>query len=276
VEAHPYAATDLWRVIENALLAAGKDPRNLTSADTASFDHFHTGGIDASLDLLELALTTEPHDVLDLGAGVGGASRFLAEHTKASIVSLDFEREFCAVNARLTSLLGYSGRIRVLVGDATEIPFRSASFDWVWMQQAAMNIADKARLHAELVRVLRPGGCFVFQEILAGSDPGPLQLPTAWAAVQADSHLEPPEEMRARLHGLGLDEVAFEDVTDRLLPGLRARFEAARADGAPTLGVHLLSTSDLTSILEGMLRSTEMGRLRFVRGVYQASWPGLL
>jgi hypothetical protein len=75
--------------------------------------------------------------------------------------------------------------------------------------------------------------------------------------------------MRVRLEGLSMIEHRFEDVTDELLPGLKDRIRQVIDVGAPILGVQLLSTSDLRSILDGMLRSTLAGRIAFVRGVYE-------
>jgi sarcosine/dimethylglycine N-methyltransferase len=270
-EAHPYVTNDLWAGVENALLAAGKDLSQLTSSDTAPLDHFHTGGLEASKDLLRLASVAKPSEILDLGAGIGGASRFLAEATQASIFSLDFSPEFCDVNRRLCHVIANTGDIQVTAGDATALPFRAASFDLVWMQQAGMNIADKDALFSEIARVLRPGAVYAFQEIVAGAQPGPLDLPVAWAATQKDSNLEPAGAMRSRLQSLGLKELSFEDVTSSLLPGLQERVRNVGAKGPPLLGVHLLSTNDLLPILQGMLSSVLSGRIAFVRGVFKAA-----
>lgn len=269
--AHPYVANGLWTAIESALLSAGKDLAQLTSADTSAIDHFHTGGFRASQDLLELASPSHPSEILDLGAGIGGGSRFLAEHTGASITSLDFSQEFCVVNRRLSAALGHTTSIRTVVGDGTALPFRPASFDLVWMQQAGMNIADKQALLNEIARVTRPGGLYAFQEIVAGPSPGPLTLPVAWAATQEDSHLEPAESMRSRLRGLGFEELAFEDITSKLADGLRERVRNIQSNGAPVLGVHLLSTSDFLPVVRGIAASTDSGRIAFVRGVYRAT-----
>jgi SAM-dependent methyltransferase len=184
-------------------------------------------------------------------------------------VSLDFAAAFCVVNVRLTELTGLKDRIEVVHGDGATLPLKDVSFDLVWMQQAAMNIEDKEALASEIRRVLRPGGVYAFQEIVAGEDPGPLVLPVAWAARQEDSHLEPPSSMRERLMRLGLDEMSFDDITSSLLPGLRARLENVEMNGPPTLGVHLLSTSPLEAILRGMLSSAESRRIGFVRGLFR-------
>ena len=42
------------------------------------------------------------------------------------------------------------------------------SFDVVWSQNAAMNIADRDRLYGEMHRVLKPGGQLALQEVAAG------------------------------------------------------------------------------------------------------------
>src|SRR5262249_62008762 len=43
-------------------------------------------------------------------------------------------------------------------GNALDLPFPEASFDVVWSQNAAMNIAGRDRLYGEMHRVLRPCG----------------------------------------------------------------------------------------------------------------------
>jgi ubiquinone/menaquinone biosynthesis C-methylase UbiE len=267
----PYASRDLWGAIEGALRVAGKDPQRLASEEIAALDHFHTGGLQASRALLGLLPTSGVERVLDLGAGIGGGSRFLAEHTVATVVSLDPSQAFCQVNRRLSAATGLAPKVEVVLGDGLALPFANSSFDIVWMQQAAMNIDDKALLAGEIARVLHSGGSYVFQEVAAGENPGPLELPVAWAAEQGDSHLESGSRMRELLAHVGMREIVFEDITAALLPGLRERVQAVEANGPPVLGVHLLSTSDMGSILRGMLLSVEARRIAFVRGAFRAA-----
>jgi SAM-dependent methyltransferase len=56
---------------------------------------------------------------------------------------------------------GVGGRVRVVTGDATSLPFRDGAFDVVLSSMAIHNIRDATQRNAslsELVRVLRPGG----------------------------------------------------------------------------------------------------------------------
>ena len=91
------------------------------------------------------------------------------------------------------------------------MPFADGAFDLVWMQNVGMHIADKGRLYAEIARVLRPGGRFARQEILAGATQ-PAHYPTPWAATAAESFLLTDEELRDLLATAGLREVARKGV----------------------------------------------------------------
>lgn len=91
---------------------------------------------------------------LELGCGTGLTSHFLRERG-GTWVSADFERDHVR-SAR--SLVGD----RVLqIGERT-VPFRDASFDVVAAINFLEHIEDDETFFAEMVRVLRPGGDFLF------------------------------------------------------------------------------------------------------------------
>ncbi len=74
-----------------------------------------------------------------------------------------------------------------------------------------MHIADKGRLFAEIVRVLRPGGRLALQDILAGAAQ-PAHYPTPWAATAGESFLPTEKDLRDALATAGLREVARQAV----------------------------------------------------------------
>ncbi len=83
VEQH-YTRPDLLGAIRIALQEAGKDPTHLQPADLAPVDEFHIRGRQATLELAN-RIQPKPSDrVLDIGSGLGGASRALSTHTPAT------------------------------------------------------------------------------------------------------------------------------------------------------------------------------------------------
>jgi len=62
----------------------------------------------------------------------------------------------------MASALGTERPVEWRVADAQQLPFADASFDLVACQFGAMFFPDKPRAYAEIRRVLRPGGIFLF------------------------------------------------------------------------------------------------------------------
>jgi hypothetical protein len=73
-----YSARGIEDRILAGIRAAGLDPQQrLSPEELAALDHFHTGGLRASRELMELAQIRAGDCVLDIGAGLGGSARLL-------------------------------------------------------------------------------------------------------------------------------------------------------------------------------------------------------
>ncbi|HET8626055.1 MAG TPA: methyltransferase domain-containing protein [Thermomicrobiales bacterium] len=263
VDAH-YGSGDLGATILSALRAAGKDPGHLAPADLAPVDQFHIGGRQATMDLAGLAGIAPGTTVLDVGGGLGGAARTLAAEFGCAVTVLDLTAEFCRVGALLTAHTGLDGRVTFRQGDALAMPFPDESFDAVWTQHSSMNIADKARLYAEIRRVLRPGGRLALHEVVAGPVQ-PIHFPVPWADDPSLSHLSRPEEIRALLLDAGFAEVAWVDVTASAVAWFRAW--ATTTTPGP-LGMHLLMGDGAREKGRNQVRNLEEGRAGVVQGVF--------
>jgi SAM-dependent methyltransferase len=260
-----YSAQDIEARILAALRAAGLDPSQRLSPEAlGALDHFHTGGLRASRELLDLVPVRATHRVLDIGAGLGGPARLLASGSGCRVACLDMSADYCAAAALLNRLTGLDDRVEVHQGSALDLPYAAASFDVVWMQNVGMNIADKRRLYGEIRRVLAPGGVFAFQEMAAGSGPVS-RFPLPWAAGPADSFLLSVDDMRQLLRECGLVEERLEDTSAAHL----AR-TAANATPAPPGQLSLAAyVDDLGSKAANARLGLEAGELRLVRGVFR-------
>src|SRR5690349_7628822 len=87
----------LLAAIRSALEAAGLDLASLRPADLAPVDEFHIRGRAATLEIIEALGIDADSWVLDLGSGLGGPARTLAEQTGCTVTGVDLTSEFCEV-----------------------------------------------------------------------------------------------------------------------------------------------------------------------------------
>jgi ubiquinone/menaquinone biosynthesis C-methylase UbiE len=248
--------------ISSALEAAGLDRATLRTADLAPLDEFHIRGRAASLEIIEaLGLTADSH-VLDLGSGLGGPARTLAELTGCTITGIDLTPEFCAVATTLSEWTGLSERTRFQVGDATATGLPDAAMDAALTVHAAMNISDKQALYAEACRVLLPGGRFVVYDVLQGEG-GDVQYPVPWASDSSTSFLATREEMRELLPAAGFEVISEVDSSDESLVWFQQMRDRIQRDGPPpvTFAAFLgeafaqMAANQLTNLAERRIRT---------------------
>ena len=151
------------------------------SDDFSPVSEFHIGGRRATIDLAKMAQLCVGDKVLDIGSGLGGPARTLVEQFDVQVEGIDLTHEFCVVANELTRMTGLSNQAKFFQGDALSLPRDPNTYDVVWTQQSCMNIEDKRQMLSEVCRVLKPGGTYVFQEVLAGDQDGPIKLPVPWA-----------------------------------------------------------------------------------------------
>ena len=212
VAAH-YTRDDLEAAVLGALQAAGKDLDRLTLDHLAPIDEFHVRGREATMELGErLGLSSELH-VLDVGSGVGGPSRRLADTFGCRITGIDLTPDFCRVATMLAARVGLDGKVAYRHGNALAMPFEDEGFDAAYTQHVAMNIEDKAGLYAEVARVLKRGASFGIYDLLQGEGGEPA-FPVPWARTPATSFLVSAEQMRLLLEDAGFEIVSTRDTTE--------------------------------------------------------------
>jgi demethylmenaquinone methyltransferase / 2-methoxy-6-polyprenyl-1,4-benzoquinol methylase len=96
--------------------------------------------------------------VLDLAAGTGTSSRAFTT-AGARCIACDFSLGMLTVGARKPH-----PNVRLVAGDALDLPFRGAAFDAVTISFGLRNVSDTGQALRELLRVTKPGGRLVICE----------------------------------------------------------------------------------------------------------------
>ena len=256
-----YTHGSLLAAIEEALEALGKTPETVSVDDLAPVDEFHIGGREASEHFLsQLPLDAETL-VLDVGCGLGGASRFAASRFGCRVTGIDLTAEYVETGGTLTSWVGLEDRIALHQGSALEMPFGDAGFDAAYMMHVGMNIADKARLFAEVHRVLKPGGSFGVYDVMRTGE-GALTFPVPWAATDETSAVAAPEAYRQALEAAGFQVAAERNRRDFALDFFaELNAKIAAAGGPPPLGLHILMGETRAEKIKNMVENIAAERI---------------
>ena len=159
---------------------------------------------------------TEKTNVLDIGAGYGGAARQLAKAFGCHVTCLNLSETQNATNRRLTEEAGLSQLINVAHGNFETIPSSDAQYDLVWSQDAILHTDRRDLVLKEVERVLKPGGRFVFTDPMQADDCPEGVLQPVYDRIHLKS-LGSFKFYRDTARQLGLSEIAVQDHTDQLL-----------------------------------------------------------
>ena len=112
----------------------------------------------------------EDSKILDLGAGYGGAARYLALEKGCRVWCYNLSEKENERNAEKNHQLGLDKRIEVHQGNFENINFDEATFDVIWSEDALLHSNRKEKVFEEGWRVLKPGGDFIFTDPMQSDD----------------------------------------------------------------------------------------------------------
>jgi len=108
--------------------------------------------------------------VLDMGAGYGGAARYLARTFGCKITALNLSETENDRDRQMNREQGLDHLIDVVDGSFEDVPAQDGSIDLVWSQDAILHSGHRDKVIAEAARVLRPGGDMVFTDPMQADD----------------------------------------------------------------------------------------------------------
>ena len=254
-----YTSGSLFERLCSALREDGVDPDHPTIEALTPYDQFHGRGIEATEELAALVEIAASDHILDVGSGLGGPARFMADRFGCRVTGIDLTAEFCDVARTLTQSLGLGNKVTIEQGDATALPFADETFDGAYSMNVVMNIAEKAGFYGELFRVIRPGGWLLLAEVAQGPN-GTVDYPTPWARTAEESFLATPEATRAGLEAAGFTGLEIHDNAEATKAyGARMRALRDRGEKVPHRAVQLVHGDLAGDAMSNSARGVKQG-----------------
>ena len=254
-----YLHGDLLKAIQAALPRLGKTIDNITIEDLAPVDEFHIGGRQATENFLGQLSFSEQDHLLDVGCGLGGASRYIAKKYNNRVTGIDLTEEYIETGNTLNTWIKLDKLVSLHHGSALSMPFQDETFDGAYMLHVGMNIEHKTQLFKEIYRVLRSGASLGIYDVMKNNG-GELTYPVPWATEKSTSYLVAPNQYKDALKKAGF-EVSKEnnrrEFALEFFKNLRAKTEAN--GGPPPLGLHTLMQESTAVKIKNMIHNITEG-----------------
>jgi len=108
--------------------------------------------------------------IIDLGAGYGGAARYLAKTFGCFVACLNISEAQNARNVKLNKEQGLDHLVEVRHGTFEDVPYEDESFDVVWSQDSFLHSDQRRKCVEETWRILKPGGQLIFTDPMQADD----------------------------------------------------------------------------------------------------------
>lgn len=163
--------------------------------------------------------------ILDIGCGVGGASRYLARKfgPDCKVTGITLSPYQVSRAAQLTQEAGLANQVLVEVKNALSTDFPDEHFDFVWSLESAEHMEDKHKFIEEATRVLKPGSTLVMLAWCLRETSPPLTVSERFAVRKVMEEyclprVAPPSEYMTEMLRAGLRHTHFDDWTMRAAP----------------------------------------------------------
>lgn len=114
--------------------------------------------------------------IIDLGSGYGDMALFLAQRFGCRVVGVNLVHVQNLLSLSLSREAGLDEQISAIEADFAHVPLSSACTQIVWSQEALLHAPDRGKVLREAARLLRPGGIFIFTDLL---QTGPMETEEA-------------------------------------------------------------------------------------------------
>ncbi len=130
----------------------------LTVADLTPYDQYHYEGTSAVDKACHMLGVRPGSRVLDIGSGLGGPARYIANRTGAMVTALEIQADLHATSEELTARCGLGDLVEHVNGDMLLGAAGKGRFSGIVSMLCFLHIPDRQTLFDQCAAALQPGG----------------------------------------------------------------------------------------------------------------------
>lgn len=224
--------------IDNELdaLGLGADAP-LKVEDLTAFDQYHylgTSAVDHAIEALGIGASSR---VLEIGSGIGGPARYVAQRTGAHVLALELQPDLHRTAESLTRRCGLAGRISQRCGNILDGAPQGSPFDAILSFLVFLHIEDRDRLFDVCRQSLKPDGSMYIEDFVLRQVPSAEERHSLEVKVLCP-YLPDAETYQKHLREAGFEIEDFDDMTESWRDFTADRLQAFRENRNRNLKIH--------------------------------------
>ncbi len=117
-----------------------------TILELSAIDHLHYNGADAVEYAIKNINIDSQSNVLDIGSGIGGPARYIANNTHATVYAVEIQKELNEIGQILTNEYNLKDKVKHIQQDIQKFTVKNKKFDSVVSWLALYHIPNRKKL----------------------------------------------------------------------------------------------------------------------------------
>ncbi len=223
-----------WRVtcVQKRLEQIGKATGPLKVSDLTALGHldqYHYYETQACDDAIMRMNIRQKDHVLDIGSGIGGPARYMAEKTGARFTCVEMQHELNVMAGILTKRVGLDKLINYKTGDFIKLDLPERHFDAFISFLVFLHIPGKQHIFDQCHKILKPGGRFLIEDMVQIGDFLPDEQVKLHNVISARDIITQSEYLQL-LNRAGFQDLKVEELTTSWISWCNQRYQQFISD----------------------------------------------
>ena len=160
--------SDAYRIFKDLEALGYSENDELNLEDLNQFDQLHYHGTLSVQEAIETINIQENDNVLEVGAGWGGPSRYIAYKTGAHVSALELQKDYSEVGQKLTRKTGLERFVTHINQDFLNFSQKDNYFNKIVSWLALYHIPDRKKYTHKLFNLLNKNGMLFIEDLTFG------------------------------------------------------------------------------------------------------------
>ncbi|XP_077989852.1 phosphoethanolamine N-methyltransferase-like [Glandiceps talaboti] len=135
--------------------------------DLVKVDQYTYNELEAIDDALNVLSIQSNHRILDVGSGLGGPARYIANTTKCHVTALDIQPELNDIAQDLTRRCNLNEYVTHICDDFLTADLDANKYDFLVSWLAMLHIPKKQTIYDACFKYIKPGGTLYVEDLVA-------------------------------------------------------------------------------------------------------------